>query len=193
MRPAGDGGVLEHGATLEVVSSLHADGSPVPGDLRWGVYVTFAAADRFVAAAFAAYGVATSADGRVAALWRPSHLVGLELGVSVARAALAGEPTGVAPGRRSPRSPAVPSATCVRGRRSTARAASTSTACSAARRRARVSRCFRWGWHEAPGSCATSHAAHTFARADVEPAPAGAAATLHEELSGELQARAVHT
>ncbi len=82
--------------TLEVVSSLHPDGAPVDGDLRWGVYVTIAAADRFVAGAFAAYGIATSRDGRVAALWRPSHLVGLELGVSVARAVLAGEPTGVA-------------------------------------------------------------------------------------------------
>jgi predicted homoserine dehydrogenase-like protein len=96
LRPAADGGVLDRGGTLEVVSSLHEDGSPVPGDLRWGVYVTIAAADRFVAGAFAAYGVATSRDGRVAALWRPSHLVGLELGISVARAVLAGEPTGVA-------------------------------------------------------------------------------------------------
>ena len=96
LRPSAEGGVLDRGSTLEVVSSLHRDGSPVTGDLRWGVYVTFAAADRFVAAAFAAYGIATSADGRVAALWRPSHLVGLELGVSVARAALAGEPTGTA-------------------------------------------------------------------------------------------------
>ena len=96
LRPAGEGGVLDRSATLEVVSSMHADGSPVAGDLRWGVYVTIGAADRFVAAAFAAYGLATSGDGRVAALWRPSHLVGLELGVSVARAALAGEPTGAA-------------------------------------------------------------------------------------------------
>ena len=88
--------MLDRSGTLEVVSSLHPDGAPVDGDLRWGVYVTIAAADRYVAGAFAAYGVATSRDGRVAALWRPSHLVGLELGVSVARAALAGEPTGVA-------------------------------------------------------------------------------------------------
>ena len=94
LRPAVEGGLLDHSGTLEVVSSLYADGSPVPGDLRWGVYVTIAAHDRFVAGAFAAYGVATSRDGRVAALWRPSHLVGLELGTSVARAVLAGEPTG---------------------------------------------------------------------------------------------------
>ena len=96
LRPSGDGGALDRSGTLEVVSSLHPDGTPVDGDLRWGVYVTVAAADRYVAGAFAAYGVSTSRDGRVAALWRPSHLVGLELGVSVARAALAGEPTGVA-------------------------------------------------------------------------------------------------
>ena len=96
LRPARDGGVLDRGGTLEVVSSLHPDGAPVDGDLRWGVYVTIAAADRYVAGAFAAYGIATSPDGGVAALWRPSHLVGLELGTSVARAALTGEPTGVA-------------------------------------------------------------------------------------------------
>ena len=96
LRPSAQGGVLDRAGTLEVVSSLHCDGSAVAGDLRWGVFVTVAAADRFVAAAFADYGVATSGDGRVAALWRPSHLVGLELGVSVARAALAGEPTGTA-------------------------------------------------------------------------------------------------
>ena len=96
LRPSGDGGALDRSGTLEVVSSVHPDGTPVDGDLRWGVYVTVAAADRYVAGAFAAYGVSTSRDGRVAALWRPSHLVGLELGVSVARAALAGEPTGVA-------------------------------------------------------------------------------------------------
>ncbi|MDX6562712.1 MAG: hypothetical protein QOD65_2526 [Gaiellales bacterium] len=96
LRPARDGGLLDRSGTLEVVSSLHPDGTPVEGDLRWGVYVTIAAADRHVAGAFAAYGIATSGDGRVAALWRPSHFVGLELGVSVARAALAGEATGVA-------------------------------------------------------------------------------------------------
>ena len=95
LRPADQGGVLDRSGTLEVVSSLYTDGSPVPGDLRWGVFVTIAAADRFVAAAFAAYGLATSGDGRVAALWRPCHLVGLELGVSVARAVIAGEPTGM--------------------------------------------------------------------------------------------------
>ena len=47
LRPAGEGGVLDRSATLEVVSSLHADGSPVAGDLRWGVYVTVGAGRPF--------------------------------------------------------------------------------------------------------------------------------------------------
>jgi predicted homoserine dehydrogenase-like protein len=38
--------------------------------------------------------VATDPSGRYAALWRPYHFIGLELGVSVASAALRGEPTG---------------------------------------------------------------------------------------------------
>ena len=42
LRPAGDGGPLDRSGTLEVVSSLHPDGTPVAGDLRWGVYVTIA-------------------------------------------------------------------------------------------------------------------------------------------------------
>ena len=89
--------------------------------------MTVAAADRYVAGAFAAYGVSTSRDGRVAALWRPSHLVGLELGVSVARAALAGEPTGVA--ARPIAEVACRAKRDLRaGETSTARAASTSTA-----------------------------------------------------------------
>ncbi len=96
LRPAATAACSTAAARSRWSRACTPDGSPVAGDLRWGVYVTIAAADRFVAGAFAAYGVATSRDGRVAALWRPSHLVGLELGVSVARAALAGEPTGVA-------------------------------------------------------------------------------------------------
>ena len=42
-RPREVGGELEHSGTVEVVSSLHRDGSAVAHDLRWGVYVTFKA------------------------------------------------------------------------------------------------------------------------------------------------------
>jgi predicted homoserine dehydrogenase-like protein len=94
LRPRADGGVLEVTPAVEVVSSLYPDGAPVPRDLRWGVFVVFRAADQYVAQRFADYGVRTDATGRYAALYRPSHLIGLELGISVASVALRGEPTG---------------------------------------------------------------------------------------------------
>ena len=94
LKPAGDGGTLPHLGTVEVVSSLRRDGSPVERDLRWGVYVTFAAPSDYAASCFGEYGVPTDRSGRYAALYRPAHLIGLELGISIASAALRGEPTG---------------------------------------------------------------------------------------------------
>jgi predicted homoserine dehydrogenase-like protein len=88
------GGLLEHKGQVEVVSSLERDGRPVFRDLRWGVYVVFEAPSDYVARCFAEYGVMTDPSGRYAALYRPYHLIGLELGISVASAALRREPTG---------------------------------------------------------------------------------------------------
>ena len=93
-RPRADGGSLDHAGTVEVVSSLARDGRPVERDLRWGVYVTFRAATDYVARCFSEYGLVTDDSGYYAALYRPFHLIGLELGVSVASAALRGEATG---------------------------------------------------------------------------------------------------
>ena len=76
------------------MSSLARNGTPVENDLRWGVYVTFEAATDYVRSCFNAYGLATGAGGRYAALYRPYHLIGLETPVSVLRAALDGQPTG---------------------------------------------------------------------------------------------------
>jgi len=94
LKPKFDGGVLEHSGTVEVIASEHRDGSPVDGDLRWGVYVVFKAPTPYVKRCFAEYGMRTDASGNYAALYRPSHLIGLELGISVASAALRHEPTG---------------------------------------------------------------------------------------------------
>lgn len=94
LKPQADGGVLSHSGTVEVVSCLNRDGSPVTNDLRWGVYTTFKAPTEYVKQCFAQYGVLTDDSGEYAALYRPSHLIGLELGVSVASAALRNEPTG---------------------------------------------------------------------------------------------------
>ena len=79
---------------VETVSCLDAEGKPVPDDLRWGVYVVFKASSDYVAGCFRDYGLATDSTGQYAALWRPYHLIGLELGISVADMALRGEPTG---------------------------------------------------------------------------------------------------
>lgn len=100
LKPRAHGGMLEQAGMVEVVSSLERDGRQVIGDLRWGVYVTLEASDEegkgadYVRRCFKEYGVTTDKSGRYATLYRPSHLIGLELGISVASAALRGEPTG---------------------------------------------------------------------------------------------------
>jgi predicted homoserine dehydrogenase-like protein len=81
---------------VEVVSSVERDGRQVQGDLRWGVYAVFEGETDYIRRCFSEYGVHTDPSGRYAALWRPYHLIGLELGVSVASAALRKEPTGAA-------------------------------------------------------------------------------------------------
>ena len=79
---------------VEVVSSLKRDGTPVERDLRWGVYVVFEAPNSYAAACFRQYGLQTDRSGRFASLYRPFHLIGLELGFSAYSIALRGEPTG---------------------------------------------------------------------------------------------------
>ncbi|MFN8593053.1 MAG: hypothetical protein U0031_16475 [Thermomicrobiales bacterium] len=79
---------------VEVVSSLHRDGSPVNRDLRWGVYVVVEAPSDYSAACFAQYGMVTDPTGRFAALYRPFHLIGMELGISIYSAVLRREATG---------------------------------------------------------------------------------------------------
>lgn len=94
LRARADGGLLEKDATVEVVSSLERDGRPVFRDLRWGVYVVMRAPNDYAAACFKQYGVRTDSTGRFAALYRPYHMIGLELSVSVLHAALNHQPTG---------------------------------------------------------------------------------------------------
>ncbi len=99
--PHSAGGRLAHKGTVEVISCLERDGNPVPRDLRWGVYVTIEAPSDYVKHCFAGYGLPTDPSGRYAALYRPYHLVGLELSVSVLKAGLRGEATGCPTGFRA--------------------------------------------------------------------------------------------
>jgi predicted homoserine dehydrogenase-like protein len=94
LKPKADGGVLQHRGQVEVVSSLERDGRPVFRDLRWGVYITFAAGSNYVQKCFKEYGLITDDTGEYTAMYKPYHLIGLELGISVASAALREEPTG---------------------------------------------------------------------------------------------------
>ncbi len=99
--PAADGGCLHHKGQVEVISSRDRQGRDLDGDLRWGVYVTFEAPSAYVERCFADYGLITDASGRYSALWRPYHLIGLELGISVATVGLLGQATGCATGFRA--------------------------------------------------------------------------------------------
>ncbi|HEX5634385.1 MAG TPA: SAF domain-containing protein, partial [Gemmatimonadales bacterium] len=100
LKPRSAGGSLEHAGQVEVISSLERDGRPVFRDLRWGVYVTFSAEHDYVRRCFQEYGIVTDPSGEYASMYKPSHLIGLELGISVASVALRREPTGAATGWR---------------------------------------------------------------------------------------------
>ena len=89
---------LHHSGQVEVISSLHRDGRVVANDLRWGVYVVFEAPNGYTARCFREYGVVTDSSGRFSALYRPFHLIGLELNVSILSATLRNEPTGAPTG-----------------------------------------------------------------------------------------------
>lgn len=94
LKPVEDGGLLRHSGVVEVVSSLDRGGRPVPNDLRWGVYVVITSPRPYLRRCFAEYGMPVDRSGAYAAMYRPYHLVGLELPISVARAALDREATG---------------------------------------------------------------------------------------------------
>jgi len=101
MRPRAEGGVLHHKGQVEVVSSLQADGTPIPYDIRFGVWVAFEGESEYIRRCFAEYGVQTDDSGRYACLYKRWHLIGLEVGISVASVGLRGEPTGCATGFRA--------------------------------------------------------------------------------------------
>ena len=96
LRPREVGGKLHTSGQVEVVSSLYRDGRPVERDLRWGVFVVFEAPSDYAAHCFSEYGLLTDETGHISATYKPFHLIGLELGISVASAALRKEPTGSA-------------------------------------------------------------------------------------------------
>jgi predicted homoserine dehydrogenase-like protein len=95
-RPISEGGVLERKGMVEVISSLEKDGREIPYEIRMGVWVTVEAETEYIRNCFEEYKAHTDPSGRYFTLYKRWHLIGLEVGVSVASVALRGEPTGVA-------------------------------------------------------------------------------------------------
>ncbi|MBU3584575.1 NAD(P)H-dependent oxidoreductase [Polynucleobacter sp. AM-26B4] len=95
-RPISEGGVLEKKGMVEVISSLEANGRKIPYDIRMGVWVTVEAETDYIKNCFEEYNAHTDPSGRYFTLYKRWHLIGLEVGISVASVALRKEATGVA-------------------------------------------------------------------------------------------------
>ncbi len=95
-RPISEGGVLERKGMVEVISSLETDGRRIPYDIRMGVWVTVEGETDYVRNCFEEYNAHTDPTGRYFTLYKRWHLIGLEVGYSVASLALRREATGVA-------------------------------------------------------------------------------------------------
>ncbi len=93
-KPRADGGTLEKAGVTEVTSSVYRNGEDVPHHLAMGTYVVITSESSYAQQCFKEYNCLPDETGKYAALYRPTHMIGLELGVSVASAALRHEPTG---------------------------------------------------------------------------------------------------
>ena len=93
-RPVSEGGVLERKGMVEVVSCLEPDGRRIPYDIRMGVWVTVEGETSYIRNCFEEYNAHTDPSGRYFTLYKRWHLIGLEVGLSVASVALRGEATG---------------------------------------------------------------------------------------------------
>ena len=96
MRPHNQGGSLEHSGMVEVVNGLKPDGTEYNHNIRMGVFVVVEAETEYQKKCLEEYKVKTDDTGRFMCLYKQWHLIGLELGMSVASVALRGEATGVA-------------------------------------------------------------------------------------------------
>ncbi len=94
LKPVEDGGIMEEKGQVEVVSSLERNGTPVLRDLRWGVYIIIEAPNEYSASCFKQYGMNTDTSGKYVAMYKPFHLIGLELNISIFAAAILHKATG---------------------------------------------------------------------------------------------------
>jgi predicted homoserine dehydrogenase-like protein len=95
-RPREEGGVLERKGMVEVISCLEPDGRKIGYDIRMGVWVTVEGETEYIRNCFEEYNAHTDPSGRYFTLYKRWHLIGLEVGYSVASIALRGEANGAA-------------------------------------------------------------------------------------------------
>ena len=96
MRPIHDGGILEGPGFVEVINSLDENGDMIDYDIRKGVWVTLKSANDYQQNCFEEYKVQTDDSGKYFTSYKRWHLIGLELGMSVANVGIRKEATGVA-------------------------------------------------------------------------------------------------
>lgn len=94
LKPTSRGGVLERMGVTEVTSSLNRDGSEVPHHLAMGTFIVITSDSAYARQCLREYNCLVDSSGNYASLYRPTHMIGLELGISIANVALRKEPTG---------------------------------------------------------------------------------------------------
>ncbi len=95
-RPRSEGGQLEGKGLVEVINSLTPEGQDIPYEIRMGVWVTVEGETEYIRNCFEEYKARTDPSGRYFTLYKRWHLIGLEVGYSVASVVLRGEATGAA-------------------------------------------------------------------------------------------------
>ena len=98
LKPKSEGGVLEHSGTVEFLATTKRDGTPLYSPPRGEVYVAFKAQSEYakeIMIDFASrHRMITDSTHTYSINIRPIHMLGLELGISVAAVGLLGIPTG---------------------------------------------------------------------------------------------------
>jgi len=94
LKPEADGGILPGSGMVEVIASEERDGRPVFRDLRFGIYLTMTGDSEYMRSCYKEYGMVTDQTGKYTCLYRPNHMIGLELNVSIASIGVRKEPTG---------------------------------------------------------------------------------------------------
>ena len=84
LRPQSDGGTLHHARQVEVISTLERDGRAGVPRPALGRVRDLRRRHEYVRRCFHEYGIVTDPSGKYAAMYKPCHLIGLELGISVA-------------------------------------------------------------------------------------------------------------